>query len=231
MRWILPLLVVACSDYQLDHKGEAAPTDTAPAPRTLTDGATASDTAPPAPAADCTSFDAIDWRWSTGAPFATQPDPVDALGQPFWSPDFDLAGLIPVALPHTDIPVGQDRVYVARFDLVEIPPHVALNLQSDDGIRVWVNGVAVGDWGGDWQQEGCVNENANCVVTTTVPPVAVTSLLQVGTNHVAARVSNPVANAWFEILPECEAGRGSGGPGTAPSRISAPGRAKPRPRG
>ncbi|MCA9299663.1 MAG: hypothetical protein KDA28_11385, partial [Phycisphaerales bacterium] len=73
----------------------------------------------------------------------------------------------------------------------------------DDGLWVWVNGTYVGNWGGAWQEEGCVNENAECLVTIQVDPIDVTDLLVVGTNTLAARVSNPVANAYFEILPEC----------------------------
>ncbi len=61
----------------------------------------------------------------------------------------------------------------------------------------------VGQWGGGWQEEGCVNDEANCGETTEVAPVDVTALLVAGENTIAARVSNPVVNSYFSITPEC----------------------------
>ena len=108
-----------------------------------------------------------------------------------------------VTLPHTDIPVGADRAYRAWFDLTAVPLSMYLNIQSDDGLWLYVNGQPVGHWGGDWQQEGCVNEHANCLETTSIEPVDITPWLVPGSNLLAARVSNPVENAYFEISPEC----------------------------
>ena len=61
----------------------------------------------------------------------------------------------------------------------------------------------MGQWGGAWQMEGCVNEHANCLITTPVDPVDVTALLVEGPNLLAARVSNPVLNSYFDVLPIC----------------------------
>ena len=138
-----------------------------------------------------------------GPAFATQPDPTDGAGRSFYDPDFDHAGYTTQTLPDQSVPVGFDRTYRAEFDLSELPPGLALDLQSDDGLWVWMNGQPVGHWGGDWQQEGCVNDNAQCVVTEVVAPVDVTGLLSIGTNTVAVRLSNPVLNSWIELVPAC----------------------------
>lgn len=79
-----------------------------------------------------------------------------------------------------------------------------MDLQSDDGLWLWVNGVAVGHWGGAWQEEGCVNDEARCSVTNTVAPVEVTDLLVAGDNLVAARVSNAVDASYFQLHARCE---------------------------
>ncbi|MCB9699689.1 MAG: beta galactosidase jelly roll domain-containing protein, partial [Alphaproteobacteria bacterium] len=139
-----------------------------------------------------------------GSPTFTQrSDPTDGQGRVFWNPAADTGSYTAVTLPDTATPPGSDRAYVATFTLTDIPLNLSLELQSDDGVWVWLNGTAVGHWGGAWQQEGCVNENANCLVTTVVPPIDVTSLLVPGTNTLAARVSNSVENNFFEIIPRC----------------------------
>lgn len=200
------LLVAACSDYGLSS--EPKPAD--PPPEETTPPPPPPPPVPepepePEPEPSCDDFEPPLWVWVASEPFLGADDPVDGAGLPFWDPTADLSSFAPVVLPDLGIPVGWDRAYVATFDLAEIPFNLSLNLQSDDGIWVWVNGTLAGHWGGEWQQEGCVNENANCLVTSAVDPVDVTGLLVVGTNTLATRVSNPILNAYFEILPECVA--------------------------
>lgn len=198
-RCLITFLVLAgCSDYELDNKDDR-PTDAAD-----TDTDTDTDVDTDIEVVSCDDFDFSTWEWFGGPTFGTQPDPTDGGGLPFYDPAFDDAGYVPQNLPDQSIPVGFDRTYRAHFDLGELPPTLLLDMQSDDGIWVWLNGQAVGHWGGDWQQEGCVNENAQCVITETVAPVDATSFLQVGTNTMAARLSNPILNSWFEIVPSCD---------------------------
>jgi len=200
--------VAACSEYKLsDQEDPVGPVDTGTAPTedtgtpTSTEPTDTVDTSVPEPT--CADVVLEPWQWVGSPTFADAADPVDGAGTPFWDPTADSSGWDAVVLPDRAIPIGEDRAYVGLFDLPEVPVNLSLNLQSDDGITVWINGVFVGQWGGDWQLEGCVNENAQCLVTIQVPPVDVTGLLHVGTNLVAARVSNPVQNAYFEIIPEC----------------------------
>lgn len=191
----------ACSDYGLANKDENKETDTDTVPaETDTDTDTPQDTDTDIDCADV-SFD--DWAWVAGAPFADEADPTDASGAPWYAAGFDDSSYSSVSLPDQDIPIGHDRIYRARFTLDEIPPDVSLNLQSDDGLRVYLNGEEVGAWGGSWQQEGCVNEQASCKEYEIVAPVRVTELLTAGENVIAARVTNPVVNAYFSIVPVC----------------------------
>jgi len=204
-------LLVGCSEYKLsDHDDPTVPleddTGTLPDTTEPTEPSetteTTDETTPPDPT--CADTPTPEIEWVASPTFADAPDPVDGGGVVFWEASANVSDWDPVLLPDRDIPVGEDRAYVGLFDLPEIPVNLSLNLQSDDGIIVWVNGQYVGQWGGDWQLEGCVNENAQCLVTIQVDPVDVTHLLHVGTNTVATRVSNPVENAYFEIIPECE---------------------------
>ena len=143
------------------------------------------------------------WDWWASPAFGGADDPTDDSGRPFYQPDAYMIGWHTIGMPYVDIPAGQDVAFRAHFTVENLPPALLLSMQSDDGIWFWVNGTAVGHWGGAWQEEGCVNENAECAETTTVPPQDITDLLVPGENVVAARVSNAVMNAWFEVLTEC----------------------------
>jgi hypothetical protein len=143
-----------------------------------------------------------DWRGST--PFAEAADPTDGAGAPWYAAAFDASAWSAVSLPDVgSIPVGFDRVYRGTLTVSGAPPGVGLELQSDDGIEVWVNGQRVGRWGGAWQQEGCVNDDASCIVFERVAPVAIGALLQPGPNLVAFRVSNPVQNSYADLRVYC----------------------------
>jgi hypothetical protein len=196
-------LLSACSDYRVgtkpdpvvgtDHTG-TPPETTPPSPHSAEHSA--------APVT-CADTELPSFSWLASAPFPEEADPVDAAGAPFYEVDAAPSGWAPVALPDRGIPIGTDRAYRATFDLAELPVDLSLDLQSDDGITVWLNGVEVGHWGGAWQVEGCVNDRAGCVVTTRVPAFEVTPLLLEGENVLAARVSNPVQNAYFAVSPLC----------------------------
>jgi hypothetical protein len=202
MRWILTGVIGAagCQEYGLGTKPDPdpMPIDSA-VPQTTPEP----EPTPPEPEPSCATFVAPTLVWVGSTPFTDPLDPVDAAGLPFWDPAADTTAWPAVTLPDRDVPIGTDRAYVGTFELAELPPNLSVSLQSDDGIWLWVNGAEIGHWGGAWQQEGCVNENANCLVTTSVPDVDVTPHLQLGTNRFAARVSNPVFDAWFEVIVTC----------------------------
>ena len=202
MRWCawvgcgVAIAAVGCSDYELTSKPD-------PPPMPHDSGTTPPPYTPPPPPPSCDDVVLPDLMWVGSEPFTEEADPVDASGAPFYDAGSDRSAWTAVTIPDLTIPIGYDRAYASAFVLAEIPLNLSFELQSDDGIVLWVNGVGVGQWGGAWQTEGCVNEHANCLVTTTVAPVDVTGLLVEGENFVAARVSNPVLNAYFEIVPRC----------------------------
>jgi hypothetical protein len=143
-------------------------------------------------------------RWVASPPFATQADPTDGAGVAFWASGFNSAGWTSITLPDVGgIPVGQDRVYVGVLHVEGSPPGVSLDLQSDDGIGVWINGAVLGAWGGTWQQEGCVNDDANCLVFQRVDPIDITGRVSEGDNLVAMRVSNPVEGSYADLGVTC----------------------------
>ena len=186
-RWPAAATEAASTDRRsVSHRGEPASTST-------TDTGT-----PPS----CEGID-LSWSWLASAPFMEEADPSDASGLLFHDPDFAALGWSAVAIPDRAIPPGSDRVYRTQLDLPQIPPLLSVSLQSDDGIWVWVNGVEVAHYGGDWQQEGCVNENADCLVTEEIPDLDLTPYLSLGPNLIAARVSNAIENSYFELIPDC----------------------------
>jgi hypothetical protein len=197
------LLAVACSDYGLSGKPEEPPVPPESTPTPPEPEPEPPEPEVPEPEPSCADFEAPTWEWLGSTPFLGEPDLTDMQGMPFWEPVADRSTFTPVALPDMGIPVGWDRAYTAEFELTELPYNLSLSLQSDDGLWLWLNGQLLGHWGGAWQQEGCVNENANCLVTSEVPPVDLTPHLEIGPNVLAARVSNPVLNAYFELIPLC----------------------------
>jgi len=58
-------------------------------------------------------------------------------------------------------------------------------------------------WAGSWQEAGRVNEDAECLKTTTVEPLDVTAPLVIGENVVTSWVSSSIVNSYFSITPEC----------------------------
>lgn len=208
------LLLAACSDYEL----KSSTVDPAVDPSEETGGSLVDtsgdtgDTDPPAEVdvedsgelpVDCTGVEFGTWQWWGSQPFATEPDPADSAGIAYYDPSYSMIGWSTVALPDRNIPVGSDKVFLARFDLAEVPPDMTVSLTSDDGVWLYVNGAFVGHWGGEWQEEGCVNDGASCGARVEMDPVAVTGHLVAGSNVIAARVSNPVVNSWFELTAAC----------------------------
>ena len=153
---------------------------------------------------DCDETVMADWQWWGSMPFGHEDDLVDGYGRPFFDVDYTMVDYSTVSIPDQGhITSGYDKAYRAEFDLNQIPPALFLSMQSDDGMAFFLNGELVGEWGGTWQEEGCVNDNAGCTQSVVVPPVDVTDYLVVGRNVAAARVSNPVDNSYFEVYTEC----------------------------
>lgn len=205
----LALLVAGCSDYELANQeksvgatGTETTATSTPGTPTTPGTTTPGTTTTPVQTVPCTGFD-DQWDWWGSPPYTQAADWTDPAGLPFWDPGHDIVDYATVQLPGQNIPALHDKSYVAWFDLPDPAPVLHLDLQSDDGIWIYVNGDFVGHWGGDWQQEGCVNENANCVERVTVPPVDISAFVQPGANLIAARVSNPVAGSWFEVRARC----------------------------
>lgn len=151
--------------------------------------------------ADCSAFDA-DWTWTASDAIWGPEDPADDDGVAFYEPDYS-GSFASLTLPDAhQVPAGADRAYRTVVPLEDVP-QLLVDIQSDDGLWLWVNGVEVGHWGGDWQAEGCVNDEANCLEYVTVDPIDITDFVAPGDNLIAARVSNAIEGSWFDLVPEC----------------------------
>jgi hypothetical protein len=204
----LLLLAAGCSDQHLVglSDGERGEVDEAPLDEPDPEPIDAVDPDPdPEPTESCDTWLAPEWSWTGSQPFFDMADLADSAGIPFWDPAYASVDWSDVLLPDVGpIPQGADRAYRAVVTFDELPPgELNLSLSSDDGLWLWVNGTFVGHWGGGWQQEGCVNENAGCLESVDVADQDVTDLLVGGENVIAARVSNPVMDAWFEVEAHC----------------------------
>ncbi|MCP4810757.1 MAG: hypothetical protein GY913_11070 [Proteobacteria bacterium] len=185
------LLTLACSEYGF-----------VPDQDVLTPGEDAGfEPDPYEPTAGCETFDS-GWTWAASDALWESDDPADADGVAFYDVDYaDALGSISLPDAH-QVPPGADRAYRAVVP-IEAVPGVLVDIQSDDGLWLWVNGEEVGHWGGDWQTEGCVNDEANCLEYVTVDPIDITPYLVDGDNIIAARVSNAIEGSWFDLVPTC----------------------------
>lgn len=153
---------------------------------------------------DCAAAGLTEGQWWGSMPFATEADLTDGSGRPFWSVDFDLKDWSTVSNPDAGhCPSGSDKAYRVPLTLSAAGPGIWLDLQSDDGLWVWVNGTEVGHWGGDWQEEGCVNDKANCAEFVEAAPAEITALLHPGENVLAVRVSNAINQAYMGVRARC----------------------------
>ncbi|MBW2254839.1 MAG: hypothetical protein JRI25_09630 [Deltaproteobacteria bacterium] len=143
-------------------------------------------------------------QWWGSMPFDHPDDPTDGDGHPFYGWDHVMLDYSTVAVPDEGhVPSGTDRVYRVHLWLDAVGPRIFLDLQSDDGLWVYLNGDFIGHWGGNWQEEGCVNDLANCTQFVDIPPVEITSDVQVGDNLLAVRLSNAIDRAYMGLSPRC----------------------------
>ena len=156
------LLLSACSEYVVNGKKNDPPAgdDTATPVDTDTDSVHDSDpgtetgtvTVATAPCDDV-DFGALQW-WGS-MPFSTEADPQDGSGIYFYQAGFTLTDWSTVSVPDSGHnPAGSDRAYRAVLNLPSLGNRLFVDLQSDDGLWLWVNGSPVGHWGGNWQEEG-----------------------------------------------------------------------------
>ncbi len=126
--------------------------------------------------------------------------PVDGSGARWWMPEFDDTSWAITATPdENSIPERNDRFYRGYFHVDNPQTFGLLEVASDDGLWLYVNGAFMGHWGGEWRQEGCVNSPHFCSVREEVPPITVNSALHSGTNVVAVRVSNGPGLSSFNV--------------------------------
>lgn len=193
----MALIFLACTDYGLVPEADA--------PEPLAEDPwvdTGSYEDPEIEDPDCSLFPTT-WAWDASDMIWQTDDPEDDSGLPFWEPQFD-GTFTAITVPDAhQVPAGADRAYRTTFELDVVPPRVEVDVQSDDGLWLWVNGAEIGHWGGDWQEEGCVNDEANCLEFVEIDPVDITQWLVEGDNLVAARVSNAIEGSWFDLIPAC----------------------------
>ena len=86
----------------------------------------------------------------------------------------------------TSSQVPGDRYYRLHFNWDGLS-HVTINMASDDGLSIYINGNLLGEWGAGWRVAGCVNNpGGHCHVDVTVPgQVVPLSMLQTGDNVIA----------------------------------------------
>lgn len=200
------LIVLACQEYGLKDlpPDVPEPEDTDPPEEVVVDSDPPEEPVEDPPPPSCDGVTLTVEEVFASAPFDDATDPADGAGLSFFQPGFDTSTWSAVTLPDVgSIPIGFDRVYRGVLRVVGAPPSTRLELQSDDGIAVWINGDRVGRWGGAWQQEGCVNDDASCIVFEYVDPVDISAHVQPGDNLIAFRVSNPVANSYADLRVHC----------------------------
>lgn len=192
-RSLLLCAAIGCTEYGITAKADDPdlPIDTD------------TGTAPVAPTCADASLTVQGWRASP--PFTTQAAPTDAAGVPFTAPSYDDGTWSALSLPDVGgIPAGSDRAYRTDLVVAGSAPSWRMELQSDDGIEVWIDGTPVGQWGGAWQELGCVNDDAHCVEFDIVAPVDVTAALPEGAHTLAVRVSNPIEGSYADVRIRCQ---------------------------
>ena len=150
----------------------------------------------------CADLDTTMLEWHK-SPDYEQMTIVDEHGIAWFDDNFDTSSFQETSLPDRSIEAGYDKIYRSELSLPSTNLILLLDVQSDDGIWVYINEMSVGHWGGTWQEEGCVNDDAECVESVHVDKIDITSFLQSGMNHIATRVSNPVFGSYFDLNVQC----------------------------
>lgn len=136
--------------------------------------------------------------------YATDP-PEDDAGALWSDADFDdTSWEVLAGLPDREVgPTGHDVFYRSNFWLDEVVGVTTVNFRGNDGMWLYVNGSAVGHWGGAWREEGCVNVANGCGVTSEAPPADITPFLRAGHNHVAVMLTNGPPDYSLDVNAHC----------------------------
>lgn len=90
------------------------------------------------------------------------------------------------------------REYRGTFYLDSIPSNLRMWFASDDGIRIYVNGQFIGNWGAkDANGSGCVN-NYGCIIRDEVGDISLINLVK-GKNVISALVVNGGQSGYFDF--------------------------------
>lgn len=94
-----------------------------------------------------------------------------------------------------------DRYYRGYFEITSIGDFshdYLINVQSDDGIWIYINGKFFGHFGGDVHKEGCVNVTY-CSELRKINPLKIDDYLIKGKNVIAVRVSESIGSEYFNL--------------------------------
>lgn len=127
--------------------------------------------------------------WIASSPANDCSGPVDEQGRAWYLPEFIPADWQTVAIPDNgSITSGQDRYYRMEFDS-RSGRAAKVDLRSDDGVWLYVNGQLVGHWGGD-----CHGAKTSGNVTVNIG-----HFLRDGVNVIAAHVTNGPGGSYFDL--------------------------------
>ena len=116
--------------------------------------------------------------------------PSDSNGKMWYAADFDDSPWTIVQLPEINtIPSGKDRYYRMGYNWSGASK-AKIQLSSDDGSWLYVNGQFVGHWGADCHGGGRADSAT----------IDITSYLQQGNNVLAVHVSNGPSDSLFNLI-------------------------------
>lgn len=94
-----------------------------------------------------------------------------------------------------------DRYYRGYFEISTIGDFshdYFINVQSDDGIWIYINGKFFGHLGGGIHNEGCINVSY-CSKLKNINPLKIDDYLIKGKNTIAVRVSEAIGSEYFNL--------------------------------
>ena len=94
-----------------------------------------------------------------------------------------------------------DRYYRGYFEVSTISDYAhdyAIDISSDDGIWIYINGKFFGHLGGGVHQQGCVN-TSYCSSVKNINPIQIDDYLIKGKNVIAVRVSESIGSELFNL--------------------------------
>ena len=130
--------------------------------------------------------------------------PHDANGRAWSDPNFDDTSWTGISLPDggPSTVAPTDQYYRAHFTW-DGKSTLSLGLLSDDGLKIFINGVSWNSWGNGWRQAGCVNNPPDgCLLSVSVPLQTIPSeYLLNGDNIIAVDLWNEGGSYYLDVLP------------------------------